>query len=241
MRFPPQVVTAVRAAIGDDMPLLYRMSGHDYVDGGLTELDSVPLAVELERAGVDLIDVSAGTYESITQTQPPMEAPPGGLLDLASTVKAAVSVPVATAGKLVALDVAEVALASGKTDFITIGRGLHADPDLLAKARRNRLDEVRRCVACAECVAFLNMDKPAFCAVNPASIRELELKPVPTANPKNVTVVGGGPAGLEAARSAAIRGHHVTVYERSSTLGGQVRGGSVAAGRDDFAEPVRFL
>jgi 2,4-dienoyl-CoA reductase-like NADH-dependent reductase (Old Yellow Enzyme family)/thioredoxin reductase len=241
MRFPLKVVTAVRAAIGNEMPLLYRLSGHDFVDGGLTESDSVPLAVELERAGVDLIDVSAGTYESITQTQPPMEAPAGGLVDLAAVIKRAVTVPVATAGKLVSLDVAEAAVAAGKIDFVTIGRGLHADPDLLAKAQRGRLDEVRRCIACAECVAFLNMDKPAYCAVNPASVRELELTTAPAASPKTVAIVGGGPAGLEAARGSALRGHAVTIYERSSSLGGQVRCGSIVAGRADFAEPVRFL
>ena len=107
MRFPLEVVRAVRTAIGDGMPLLYRMSGHDYVDGGLTEADSVPFAQELERSGVDLIDVSAGTYESITVTQPPMEAAPGALVDLAAAIKSAVTIPVATAGKLGALDVAE--------------------------------------------------------------------------------------------------------------------------------------
>ena len=213
MRFPLEVVRAVRTAIGDGMPLLYRMSGHDYVDGGLTEADSVPFAQELERSGVDLIDVSAGTYESITVTQPPMEAAPGALVDLAAAIKSAVTIPVATAGKLAALDVAEGALAAGKVDFVSIARGLHADPELLLKARQGRLDEVRRCIACAECVAFLNRDEPAFCAVNPASIRELELLVTPAVTPKTVAVIGGGPAGLEAARTARLRGHDVSLYE----------------------------
>ena len=95
MRIPLEIVRAVRD-IGEDMPLLYRMSGHDHVDGGLTELDSIPFAAELEGAGVDLIDVSAGTYESITVTQPPMEAAPGALVDLAASIKLAVTIPVAT-------------------------------------------------------------------------------------------------------------------------------------------------
>jgi 2,4-dienoyl-CoA reductase-like NADH-dependent reductase (Old Yellow Enzyme family)/ribulose 1,5-bisphosphate synthetase/thiazole synthase len=241
MRFPLEVVTAVRAAIGEKMPLLYRMSGHDYVDGGLTETDSVPFAKALEQAGVDLIDVSAGTYESITATQPPMEAAPGGLIDLAATIKSAVTIPVATAGKLGALDVAEAALAAGKVDFVSIARGLHADPELVRKAQQGRLQEARRCIACAECVAFLNRDKPAYCAVNPTTIRELELAVTPARAPKKVVVIGGGPAGLEAARTARLRGHAVSVYEASSTLGGQVRAGAIARGREDFAEPVRFL
>jgi 2,4-dienoyl-CoA reductase-like NADH-dependent reductase (Old Yellow Enzyme family)/thioredoxin reductase len=241
MRFPLEVVRAVRAVIGDAMPLLYRMSGHDYVEGGVTETDTVPFAQELEQAGVDLIDVSAGTYESITVTQPPMEAAPGALLDLAATIRSAVTIPVATAGKLGALDVAEQALGAGKVDFVSIARGLHADPELLLKAREGRLHEARRCISCAECVAFLNVDEPAYCAINPSTLRELELAPSPASAALSVAVIGGGPAGLEAARAARLAGHRVTVYEASTSLGGRVRQGAVAKGRQDFAEPVRFL
>ena len=116
---------------------------------------------------MDLIDVCAGTYESITATQPPMEARPGGLVELAATIKSAVTIPVSTAGKLGALDVAEAALSAGKVDFVSIARGLHADPELVLKAQHGRLNEARLCIACAECVAFLNMDKPAYCADQP--------------------------------------------------------------------------
>jgi 2,4-dienoyl-CoA reductase-like NADH-dependent reductase (Old Yellow Enzyme family)/thioredoxin reductase len=241
MRFPLEVVAAVRRAVGLQMPLLYRMSADDRVPGGITPAQSGPLAAELERAGVDLIDVSAGTYESILATQPPMEAPPGQLLSLAATIKRYVSIPVATAGKLVHLAAAEHALAAGQIDFVTIGRGLHADPELLSKARSGRLDEVRRCIACAECVAFLGQDEPAYCAINPATIREATLRPRHAAISKDVLIVGGGPAGLEAARGAALRGHHVTLLERSERLGGQVRLGALSPGRQDFAEPVWFL
>jgi 2,4-dienoyl-CoA reductase (NADPH2) len=217
------------------------MSADDFVPGGVTTTDTGPLAQALEAAGVDLIDVSAGTYESILRTQPPMEADPGGLISLAAEIKRQVSVPVAVAGKLSHLDVAEGAVASRKVDFVTIGRGLHADPALLTKARSGRLDEVRMCIACAECVDLLGRDQVAACAVNPATTRERALRSRPAAVRKRVLVVGGGPSGMEAARAARLRGHSVRLLERSDRLGGQARFGALADGRSAFAEPVRFL
>jgi 2,4-dienoyl-CoA reductase-like NADH-dependent reductase (Old Yellow Enzyme family)/ribulose 1,5-bisphosphate synthetase/thiazole synthase len=240
-RFALEVVAAVKRAVGADMPLLYRMSADDFVPGGITTAESGPLAAELERAGVQLVDVSAGTYESILITQPPMESDPGQLLSLAAAIKRHVTIPVATAGKLVHLEVAERALAAGEVDFVTIGRGLHADPELLTKARSGRVDEIRRCIACAECVAFLGQHQPAYCAINPTTIRERVLRPRRAAIRKRVLVVGGGPAGLEAARAATLRGHSVRLFERSETLGGQARFGALSSGRQDFAEPIHFL
>ncbi len=239
-RFPLEVVAAVRDAIGSEMPLLYRMSADDCVPGGITPAESGPLAAELERGGVDLIDVSAGTYESILATQPPMEAAAGGLLATAAVIKQHVTIPVATAGKLVDLEVAERALTQSGLDFVTIGRGLHADPELLRKVRSGRSSEVRRCIACAECVAFLGYG-PAYCAVNPLTARERQLSPAAARESRRVVVIGGGPAGMEAARTAAIRGHEVTLYERGNRLGGQVLLGSLVNGRAAFAEPVRYL
>jgi 2,4-dienoyl-CoA reductase-like NADH-dependent reductase (Old Yellow Enzyme family)/thioredoxin reductase len=241
MRFPLEVVAAVKGAVGPEMPLLYRMSADDFVPGGVTTADSGPLAAALEAAGVDLIDVSAGTYESILATQPPMEAEPGTLVPLAAKIKQYVSIPIATAGKLVHLDVAERAVSSGDIDFVTIGRGLHADPELLTKARSGRLDRVRRCIACAECVASLGQDQPAYCAINPTTLRERTLGPHRADVPKRVVVVGGGPAGMEAAHAARLRGHSVRLLERDERVGGQVRFGALVDGRQDFAEPIHFL
>jgi 2,4-dienoyl-CoA reductase-like NADH-dependent reductase (Old Yellow Enzyme family)/thioredoxin reductase len=241
MRFPLEVVDAVSAAVGESMPVLYRMSGEDQVKGGLTAADSIVLARALQDHGVDMIDVSAGTYESILVTQPPMEVDPGPLLPLAARIKSAVTIPVATAGKLGGLDLAARAVEAGELDFVTVGRGLHADPELVAKARSGRRREIRRCIACAECVAYLSQDQPAYCAVNPQTGRERVLRLRAATERRHVVVVGGGPAGLEAARTAALRGHRVELYERDETLGGQTRFGSLVSGRADFAEPTRFL
>ncbi len=240
MRFPLEVVAAIRGAVS--VPVTYRLDAEECVPGGLTREDTAPFAAELERAGIAMIDAASGTYEAILATQPPMEVPPGSLLDLGAAIKAAVDIPVATTGRLGALEVAEDAVARGVVDFVSIARGLHADPELLTKAKQGRIREARRCIACAECVAFLSeQETAAYCAINAAAIRESEFELKPAAAARRVLVVGAGPAGLEAARVAAMRGHEVSVYERDEKVGGRVRQGALAPGRNDFGESVRFL
>jgi NADPH-dependent 2,4-dienoyl-CoA reductase/sulfur reductase-like enzyme len=233
-------VEAIRGAVS--VPVTYRLDAEECVPGGLTRADTAPFAAELERAGIAMIDAASGTYEAILATQPPMEVPPGSLLDLGAAIKAAVSIPVATTGRLGALEVAEDAVARGVVDFVSIARGLHADPELLTKAKEGRIREARRCIACAECVAFLSeKEAAAYCAINPAAIRESEFALKPAAAVRKVLVAGAGPAGMEAARVAALRGHEVSVYERAGKVGGRVRQGELAPGRRDFGESVRFL
>ncbi|MBN9623709.1 MAG: FAD-dependent oxidoreductase, partial [Actinobacteria bacterium] len=241
MQFPLEVVDAVRGAVSTSLPVIYRLDAEEFVPGGLTRDETGPFALRLERAGVDLIDVAAGTYEAMLQISPPMETEPGNLLELSSAIKHGLRIPLATAGRLGTLEVAEEALRQGVVDFVSIGRGLHADPELLAKTKAGRGGEARRCIACAECVSFLLEEKPAYCAINPATAREADLRFEPTARARRVMVVGGGPAGLEAARVAALRGHQVTLYERGEQLGGAVRYGALAPGRSDLGVPMRQL
>lgn len=242
MRFPLEVVAAIRSAVSPSTPVTYRLDAEEMVPGGLTRADTAPFAQELERAGIAMIDAAAGTYESIQSTQPGMEVAPGSLLDLGAAIKSAVGIPVATTGRLGTLEVAEDAVARGLIDFVSIARGLHADHELVSKAKAGRIDEARRCIACAECVALLSLDSPAYCAINPAAIREAEFAELePTSSPRDVLVVGAGPAGLEAARTARLCGHRVRVFERADEVGGRVRLGALAPGRGDFGEPIRFL
>lgn len=239
-RFPLEVLAAIRGAVS--IPVTYRLDAEEGVPGGLTREDTAPFAAELERAGVAMIDVASGTYEAILATQPPMEVPPGSLLDLGAAIKAAVGIPVATTGRLGALEVAEDAVARGIVDFVSIARGLHADPELLTKAKQGRMGEARRCIACAECVAFLSeKETRAYCAINASASREAEFQLHATSEARKVVVVGGGPAGMEAARVAALRGHDVSVYERDVAVGGRVRQGALAPGRGDLGEAVAFL
>ncbi len=240
MRFPLEVVDAIRAAVS--VPVTYRLDADECVPGGLTTADTAPFAAELERHGIAMIDAAAGTYEAILATQPPMEVPPGSLLEVGAAIKAAVDIPVATTGRLGVLEVAEKAVAEGVVDFVSIARGLHADPELLTKAKQGRISEARRCISCAECVSFLSeKETAAYCAINAAANREAEFELRPTTEPRQVLVVGGGPAGLEAARVAALRGHEVRVVEREAEVGGRVLQGALAPGRADFGESVRFL
>jgi 2,4-dienoyl-CoA reductase-like NADH-dependent reductase (Old Yellow Enzyme family) len=134
MRFPLEVVRAIRAAVSPSVPVIYRLDAEEFVPGGLTRAETAPFAQELERAGIAMIDAVAGTYESIQSTQPGMEVAPGSLLDLGAAIKAAVGIPVATSGRLGTLEVAADAVARGLVDFVSIARGLHADPELLSKA-----------------------------------------------------------------------------------------------------------
>jgi 2,4-dienoyl-CoA reductase-like NADH-dependent reductase (Old Yellow Enzyme family)/thioredoxin reductase len=240
MRFPLEVVAAIRGAVS--VPITYRLDAEEAVPGGLTRDDTAPFAAALERAGIAMIDAASGTYEAILATQPPMEWPPGSLLDLGAAIKAAVTIPVATTGRLGTLEVAEDAVARGVVDYVSIARGLHADPELLTKAKQGRIREARRCIACAECVAFLSeKETAAYCAINAAASRESEFELKPAAAARKVVVVGAGPAGMEAARVGSLRGHQVSVYERDQMVGGRVRQGALAPGRNDFGESVRFL
>jgi 2,4-dienoyl-CoA reductase-like NADH-dependent reductase (Old Yellow Enzyme family)/thioredoxin reductase len=235
MRFPLEVVRAVRGAVDPRKPLLYRLCAVEFVDDGLTLEETVPFAQRLQEMGVDLIDVSTGIYESVAKTIPPMEAQAAEAADFASQLRAHLEIPVSVAGKLGDLKVAEDLLAGGKVDFVTIARGLHADPQLLVKAAAGALDEVVRCISCSECSNYLASHGPAYCAVNPETGRERELQPRAARIRKRVVVIGAGPAGLEAARRATILGHDVTVIEKDEEAGGQTRLGGLVAGRQPFS------
>lgn len=242
MRFPLEIVRAVRAQIGGGMPIVFRISGDEYQEGGLTLADVCAIAPRLQEAGVDLIDVSAGMYETAWMITQPMEVKQGVLAPLAREVRKHVSVPVSVSGRLNDPSVAESLIESGTSDFVTLGRALHADPEFPNKARAARVAEICTCIACNQgCSDTHARGLPIVCLVNTNAGHEREYAIRPAAVPKKVVVVGGGPAGLEAARVLALRGHRVTVFERDGEPGGQLLLSRNIPGREELAGHLPWL
>ena len=223
MRFAALVIRRVRETVGARFPILFRMSA----EGGYGIDEALEIAHAVETCGVDAIHVSVGGTAPTTLVPPdtsPMARPEGWLTAYAEAIRKRVAVPVIVVGEIRHPRFAEDVLAHGKADFIALARPLLADPDWPAKARAGRDDEIRNCISCDYCRLALILTRPIRCLVNPEVGREREFASIaPARTSKRVIVIGGGPAGLEAARVAAARGHHVRLFDRSAELGGQLR------------------
>lgn len=221
-RFVMEIVSLIKGRVGRDFPVSVRMNGSDYMLGGVTVDMARQTAKLLEEAGADMIGVSSGAYGSYPVIVPPYDQPRGCNVPLAAAVKEVVKVPVAVAGRLDDPLVADEVLVSGRADVIAVARGLLADPELPNKASRGDFKGIRKCIACNVCIdGDPTPVSPITCTVNPEAGREREMVMVPAAHQKKVMVIGGGLAGLEVARVAAVRGHKVTLYEENADLGGQ--------------------
>lgn len=243
LRFLEEVYAAVRDAVGDDYPVILRLSADEQVAGGLRLSDTKRIAKRMERLGMDAIHVSAGNYASYAKGLmiPPMAIPDEPLVPLAAGIRGAVGIPVIAVGKIRTPAGAERILKSGKADFVGIGRTLLADPDYPNKVRDGRLDEISPCIACNQaCISRLFAQQDVLCTVNPKCGREKEFERK-LGKKKRILVIGGGPAGLSAAKTAAERGHEVVLYERNAKLGGQVIAAAVLPYRADWGDFLRAL
>ena len=221
-RFPLEIVAAVRERCGAEYPVMYRISGAEGAEGGFEVEDAAAVCGLLEEAGVCAISVSAGNWYALHQTIGPMFLPRGFLVSLAATIKRSVSIPVIAVGRLDEPSLAEQVLTDGDADLIAIGRALIADPDFPRKVQEGRLAEIRPCISCNACVDLVANAKEARCAVNPEVGRDDTWRIEPAPSPRRVMVVGSGPAGMEAARIARLRGHDVSIWERDPELGGKL-------------------
>jgi len=224
MRFPLRIIEKVRAAVGDDYPILFRLSADEFVKGGITLEESRKIAQRLEEAGVDALDVSAGIYESLVTILEPMSYREGWRVYLAREIKEMVSIPVITVGNIRYPKTVEKILARGEADFVAMGRALIADPEWPLKAKEGREEEIRYCISCNEGCLGNRLTDYIGCSINPEVGRENRLgRKKKSFTARQVTVVGAGPAGITAALQADRMGHEVVLFERKPFIGGQLR------------------
>ena len=217
-----EIITAIRAQVGEDFPLWLRLDAAEVgIQGGITIKDCIAVTKIVEQAGLDAVSISA--YANLTSgaafTEAPIVHKPAGFLDWAAQVSNAVSIPVIAVGRLEP-KVANEAIAAGKCDFVAMGRKLLADAELPNKLIANTPENIRPCIYCYVCVSQIFINQRVKCAANPRTGQESSLQVIMTDKPKNIVIIGGGPAGIEAAVTASNRGHNVTLIERSKRLGG---------------------
>lgn len=239
-RFPLMVIEAVRKVLPENYPLLLRLGADDFVPNSNTLEDAMAFAPLAEQAGIDMFNVTGGWHETKIP-QLTGDLPKAGLSYLGKVIKSVVSVPVMMCNRIMDPVTAEEVLAMEKADLVGFGRPLVADPELPNKALHGTPDQIRPCMACNQgCLANTFFDRPITCLVNGICGRELEYPVTKTDSPKKLLVIGGGPAGCEAAYRAASRGHHVTLMEQSDSLGGQLKQGCIIPARQEFRNLIAF-
>lgn len=238
-----EIIARTKEKVGPDFPLLVRLSADEGIPYGITIDETLTVARLLQAAGVNCLDISAGTFETSWKlTIQTGHEPRGCLVPYAEKVKQVVSIPVSVAGRINDPVLANDIIKQGKSDFVSIGRGLIADPDFAEKSRNGKVQEVRKCTACMYCIDMVaGAQKSICCAVNATAGREGESALPKTTRRKKVLVVGGGPGGMEASRVARLHGHDVTLIEHEMVLGGQLNLASIAPGKGEIANTVSYF
>jgi 2,4-dienoyl-CoA reductase-like NADH-dependent reductase (Old Yellow Enzyme family)/thioredoxin reductase len=238
IRFAVEIVQSIRKAIGPDMPILFRVACKHLFEGGRTLEETMPLLKILEEAGVDAFDIDMGSYENIDYIFPPTYLGDACMEEVCEPTRKAVTVPILNAGNHTP-ETAVKLIESGNADFVMMGRPLITEPYMANKLLEGKRDEVRPCIRCNEdCIGrIITRLTKISCAVNPLAGFEKRFPIEKESNAKQVVVIGGGPGGMEAARTAAMRGHKVDLYEKGDGLGGQLK----SAATPPFKEQLREL
>ncbi len=241
MRFALEIVDSVRKGGGDDMPIIVRVAGHDYMPGGHTNKEAVIFCKALEKAGVDAINVTGGWHET-NVPQLTTAVPAGTFVYLANGINQAVNIPVMASNRLGDPVLADKVIRENNADMVCMGRPLIADPYLPNKAMAGNFDDITYCVGCNQ-VCFDNVfsGQPVSCMLNPLAGHEGQKKITPTDNPRKIVVIGGGPAGMKTAVVAAQRGHQVVLMEAEAELGGQLWLASATPSKAEFERIISTL
>jgi 2,4-dienoyl-CoA reductase (NADPH2) len=241
IRFPLEIIRAVRKRAGNDFIIVYRLSMLELVEEGSTIDEVIALAKEAEKAGVNILNTGIGWHEARIPTIA-MMVPRAAFTWVTRKVKAHVTIPICTSNRINTPEVAEKILADGDADMVSMARPLLADADFVLKASQNRADEINTCIACNQaCLDHIFQGITCSCLVNPRACRETELNYTPAAKKKKVAVIGAGPGGLSAATVAAQRGHDVTLFDASTEIGGQINIARKIPGKMEFNETLRYF
>jgi 2,4-dienoyl-CoA reductase (NADPH2) len=240
LRFATEIVRRIRAAAGEDFILLYRISALDLVEGGLSAPEIAELARAVEGAGASLLNSGIGWHEARIPTI--AQAVPRGAFAWATRrLRQAVRIPVIASNRINAPEVAEAVLARGDADLVSLARAMLADPEFANKALAGDRAGINICIACNQaCLDHYFTGQPVSCVVNPRAGREASLLLPKVSRPKKIAVVGGGPAGLACAATAAERGHRVTLFEKQAQLGGQFNLAKQVPGKQEFGESIDY-
>jgi len=249
MRFPLEVVRSIRSAVGEGFPIFYKIPALEAEPGGITLDESIQFAMALEKAGVDALVVTVGVNShprGYRNTVVPLylDFPFGTFVSYAAEIKKWVKIPVVALGRINDPKLAESILEEGKADIIGIGRQLIADPYWPEKVYHGQLGSIRPCLSCNACLDqhFIGDDLFALrCTVNASAALEEETRILPSSRKKRVLIIGGGPGGMEAARVSALRGHEVTLCEKTNALGGMILPASAPPGKEHFKSLIRYF
>ena len=241
IRLPLEVVRRVRAEVGDDFIVIFRLSMLDLVEGGSTWDEVVALAKQLEAAGVTLLNTGIGWHEARIPTIATM-VPRAAFTRVTAKLMGAVSIPLITTNRINTPETAEAVLARGDADMVSMARPFLADPAFVVKAHEGRADEINTCIACNQaCLDHIFTGRLASCLVNPRACHETEWASEPAETSRRVAVVGAGPAGMAAAVTAAERGHRVTLFDAADAIGGQFNLARRIPGKEEFRETLRYF